>query len=274
LLRCAPHDALQVHSYTLRPEPRFFLPHLLPDSGGDPTADVNVSAEYQLLLGPGGAVAVDGVFADHMPSLRDWLAHRTGGRSSRSNVGDSSSKSDTMRIVGGSIDSSSSSGSISDSSSSGSSSGSSNGSKRWRRQLVEDGEAGTGYAAGRRGGVKGSGRRWVWRALVKGAATLRVMAGGTPWLLHKWAMLWRHEEPSGPVVDAGPSSAAQGVGVQVVAQGHSGDEAFPSRRVAAGEQRHDAAGSAVSRPGWLGPGGAKQWSQELGCHVYVVSPAG
>ncbi|GIL73020.1 hypothetical protein Vretimale_4661 [Volvox reticuliferus] len=52
---------LLVHTYTVRPEPRFFLPHL---EAGD------VTAEYELLLG--AEVAADGVFTDHMPSLKDW----------------------------------------------------------------------------------------------------------------------------------------------------------------------------------------------------------
>ncbi len=62
---------MQVHTYTLRPEPRFFLPHLAPDNG---TADprVDVSYEYDLLLRE--VVQVDGVFTDHMPSYRAWVA--------------------------------------------------------------------------------------------------------------------------------------------------------------------------------------------------------
>lgn len=61
---------VQVHTYTLRPEPRFFLPHLAPDNR---TADprVDVSYEYDLLLRE--AVQVDGVFTDHMPSYRAWV---------------------------------------------------------------------------------------------------------------------------------------------------------------------------------------------------------
>lgn len=70
---CTPHPPpLEVHTYTLRPEARFLLPHL---------PQANVSSEYDLLLlgpkWPGGAVAVDGVFTDLMPSLMEWEQHHT-----------------------------------------------------------------------------------------------------------------------------------------------------------------------------------------------------
>ncbi|KAG2499870.1 hypothetical protein HYH03_002161 [Edaphochlamys debaryana] len=68
---------LQVHPYTLRPEPRFFLPHLAEHAGGGggggEAANVSVADEYELLLVGAGA---DAVFADHMPSFRQWLAQR------------------------------------------------------------------------------------------------------------------------------------------------------------------------------------------------------
>ncbi|GFR41047.1 hypothetical protein Agub_g1481, partial [Astrephomene gubernaculifera] len=83
---------LQVHPYTLRPEPRFFLPHLAdhyyrhhhttspptptsassspPSDPGPPPVNANVSLEYQLLLAD--VVMADAVFADHMPSFVSW----------------------------------------------------------------------------------------------------------------------------------------------------------------------------------------------------------
>lgn len=57
-----------VHAYTARPEARFVLPHL----------DGNVSKEYDLLLGGGmpHVVQIDGLFTDHVPSLRAWMEAR------------------------------------------------------------------------------------------------------------------------------------------------------------------------------------------------------
>ncbi|GIL42946.1 hypothetical protein Vafri_771 [Volvox africanus] len=69
---------LLVHTYTVRPEPRFSLPHL---------EAADVAAEYELLLGT--EVAADGVFTDHMPSLKDWMKNQnlSGSSSSSSLIG-------------------------------------------------------------------------------------------------------------------------------------------------------------------------------------------
>ncbi|KXZ56753.1 hypothetical protein GPECTOR_1g679 [Gonium pectorale] len=63
---------LQVHTYTLRPESRFFLPHLAEHCRLQPP-NLHVGAEYELLGRQ--VVRVDGLFADHMPSFLDWREH-------------------------------------------------------------------------------------------------------------------------------------------------------------------------------------------------------
>ncbi|KAG2448316.1 hypothetical protein HYH02_006900 [Chlamydomonas schloesseri] len=81
---------LQVHAYTLRPEPQFFLPHLTehvrsreqpppPLAPVVPGANATVADEYELFLEE--VVALDGLFADHMPSLQQWLRQHQLGRS-------------------------------------------------------------------------------------------------------------------------------------------------------------------------------------------------
>lgn len=81
----AQSHGLQVHIYTLRPEPQFFLPQLAQHVRGRdtppplPGANVTVADEYELFLQE--VVAVDGLFADHMPSLQQWLRQHHLGRS-------------------------------------------------------------------------------------------------------------------------------------------------------------------------------------------------
>ncbi|PNH12368.1 Glycerophosphoryl diester phosphodiesterase, partial [Tetrabaena socialis] len=62
---------LQVHVYTIRPEPRFFLPHLAEHAQEGKA--LNVSAEYDLLL---RLVGVDAIFTDSIPSFREWQGAR------------------------------------------------------------------------------------------------------------------------------------------------------------------------------------------------------
>ncbi|KAG2442547.1 hypothetical protein HXX76_002633 [Chlamydomonas incerta] len=81
----AQSHGLQVHIYTLRPEPQFFLPHLTQHvrsrdiSPSAPGANATVADEYELFLEE--VMAVDGMFADHMPSLQEWLRQHQLGRS-------------------------------------------------------------------------------------------------------------------------------------------------------------------------------------------------